>query len=112
MITDQAVRRRDDTLGYYQTAVERTIAHLEGETRMDAKELFEGFTEEEQARYSAEAETRWGESVLGSAAVVALIDRWYARSAGPSGRRGSGDSLIVAGGLGAESRTAGPGRRR
>jgi AraC family transcriptional regulator len=28
MITDQAVRRRDDTLGHYQTAVERTITHM------------------------------------------------------------------------------------
>jgi DNA-binding transcriptional MerR regulator len=41
--------------------VERTINHLKGNVEMDSKELFEGFSEEEEKQYAEEARRRWGD---------------------------------------------------
>lgn len=43
--------------------VDRTIAHLEGGTTMDTKDLFAGFSDEQQAQHEQEAEALWGETV-------------------------------------------------
>jgi DNA-binding transcriptional MerR regulator len=58
-----ALAQRLGRLRRLMQTVERTIAHLKGETPMDAKEMFEGFSEAEQAQYEVEAEALWGESV-------------------------------------------------
>ena len=58
-----ALAQRLGRLRRLMQTVDRTIAHLKGETHMDTKGLFEGFNEAEEARYTAEAEALWGESV-------------------------------------------------
>ena len=58
-----ALAQRLGRLRRLMLTVDRTIAHLKGETPMDAKGLFEGFSEAEEAQYTAEAEALWGESV-------------------------------------------------
>ncbi len=51
-------RRRVDEL--IQT-VESTIQHLKGNIAMDAKDLFKGFSPEQEQAYAEEAQRRWGE---------------------------------------------------
>jgi len=58
-----ALAQRLGRLRRLMQTVDRTIAHLKGETHMDTQGLFEGFSEAEEARYTAEAELLWGESV-------------------------------------------------
>ncbi len=38
------------------STVDNTILHLKGQKKMDSKQLFSGFSEEEQEKYAAEAE--------------------------------------------------------
>lgn len=59
----QALTRRLSRLRRLMATVDRTLAHLQGDTTMDTKELFTGFSDEEQSRYEQEAEALWGESV-------------------------------------------------
>jgi DNA-binding transcriptional MerR regulator len=58
----QALLERQARLGRLVHTVERTILALKGNIAMDNKELFEGFSEEQQKEYEAEAEQRWGSS--------------------------------------------------
>ncbi len=55
--------------------VDQTIAYLKGETTMSSKQLFAGFSEEEQQRYEQQAQQLWGDTVTQSA------KRWKAYSA-------------------------------
>ena len=55
--------------------VEHTIAHLKGDTPMTAKQLFAGFSDEEQERYERQAQELWGDTVTESA------QRWKRYSA-------------------------------
>ena len=71
----QALARRLSRLHRLMDTVDRTILHLKGETPMDNKELFTGFSDEEQAKYEQEAEALWGESVRESSR------KWKATSA-------------------------------
>lgn len=59
----QALTRRLSRLQRLMETVDRTIAHLKGDTTMDTKDLFMGFSDEEQAKYEQEAAALWGESV-------------------------------------------------
>lgn len=52
--------RRQKTL---TRTIDRTILHLVGEVRMSEKKAFEGFNDEKQKAYEAEATELWGDSV-------------------------------------------------
>jgi hypothetical protein len=56
--------------------VDNTINHLKGNTIMSEKSLFEGFSEEEQEKYAAEAE-----ELYGAESVRASMQKWKAYSA-------------------------------
>lgn len=55
--------------------VDNTIMHLKGQKNMSDKQLFEGFTEEEQEKYAAEAETMYDPEI-----VRASNKKWKAYS--------------------------------
>ncbi|MBN1369117.1 MAG: MerR family transcriptional regulator [Dehalococcoidaceae bacterium] len=44
--------------------VDKTIQYLEGETGMDIKEYYQGFSDEQIEKYRTEARQRWGEETL------------------------------------------------
>jgi DNA-binding transcriptional MerR regulator len=71
----RALQQRLGRLRRLITTVDRTIAYLKGDTNMDAKELFAGFSDEQQAEYEKQAEALWGESVRDSSR------KWKAYSA-------------------------------
>ena len=56
-----ALRERQVRLERLSQTVERTISYLKGKIEMEGKEFFEGFSEEKQKEYEAEARRRWGE---------------------------------------------------
>jgi DNA-binding transcriptional MerR regulator len=56
----KALLARQERLAALVQTVDRTINHLKGSIPMDDKQLFEGFSEEQQAEYAKEAERRWG----------------------------------------------------
>ncbi|MBI5652707.1 MAG: TipAS antibiotic-recognition domain-containing protein [Chloroflexi bacterium] len=56
--------------------VDKTIARLNGESKMSDQELFAGFDEEKQKEYADQARQRWG-----SQAVDASLKRWGKYSA-------------------------------
>jgi DNA-binding transcriptional MerR regulator len=55
--------------------VDRTTKQLRGESSMNPKRLFDGFSEAQQARYAREAARHWGEQE-----VKASNDKWKAYS--------------------------------
>lgn len=55
--------------------VEKTIAHLKGKIDMENKELFLGFTDEEQKKYEKEARELWGDDQ-----VEPTLKRWNSYS--------------------------------
>ncbi len=61
----QALRQRLGRLRRLMQTVDKTIAHVKGETKMDDKALF-AFSDEQQAMYEQEAEALWGENVRAS----------------------------------------------
>ncbi len=71
----RALQQRLGQLERLISTVDRTIAYLNGEESMDAKELFTGFSDEQQAEYERQAEALWGESVRESSR------KWKAYSA-------------------------------
>ena len=71
----RALLARQERLAALVQTVDRTINHLKGSTIMDDKQLFEGFSEEQQAEYAKEAERRWG-----SQNVKELQKRWASYS--------------------------------
>jgi len=58
----QALRARQRRLARLLQTVERTIEHLKGHTDMDSHDLFAGFSEEQEKRYTAEAREMWGDN--------------------------------------------------
>jgi DNA-binding transcriptional MerR regulator len=46
------------------STVDNTILHLKGQKNMSNKQLFEGFSEEEQEKYAAEAETMYDPEIV------------------------------------------------
>ena len=46
--------------------VDRTIMHLIGEVEMSKKQLFKGFSPEEEKQYEQEARQRWGDEEVGA----------------------------------------------
>lgn len=58
----QALRARQDHLARLVQTVERTILYLKGSIEMESQELFGGFSEEEEQRYTEEARQEWGDS--------------------------------------------------
>lgn len=60
----QALQERQQRLARLIGTVERTIAHMKGETDMPTEELFSGFSEEQQKEYEAEIEQRYGDKYL------------------------------------------------
>jgi DNA-binding transcriptional MerR regulator len=69
-----ALQRRLGRLRRLVQTVDQTIAHLRGERPAEAKDLFAGFSDEQQTAYENEAVARWGEGVRESAR------RWKAYS--------------------------------
>ncbi len=61
-----ALQQRVARLNHLICTVDQTIQHVKGERAMNEKELFEGFTEEQQQVYAKEAEKRWGDEVVKS----------------------------------------------
>lgn len=55
-----ALQERQEHLAALIRTVERTILHLKGNIEMEGKELFEGFSDEQQEKYAEEARQRWG----------------------------------------------------
>jgi DNA-binding transcriptional MerR regulator len=56
-----ALLARQERLSALINTVERTIAYTKGSIEMDGKDFFEGFSEEQQKEYEAEARQRWGD---------------------------------------------------
>ncbi|MCX6078445.1 MAG: MerR family transcriptional regulator [Chloroflexi bacterium] len=56
--------------------VDNTISHLKGKKEMSSKQIFSGFTQEEQEKYAAEAETMYDPEI-----VKASNRKWKAYSA-------------------------------
>jgi DNA-binding transcriptional MerR regulator len=71
----RALQQRLGRLRRLLQTVDHTIEHLKGNTNMDTKDLFTGFSDAEQAELEREAEARWGESVRESSR------KWKAYSA-------------------------------
>ncbi len=57
-----ALMDRQAHLAQLMQTVERTILYLKGSIDMADKELFAGFTEEEELRYTEEARQQWGDT--------------------------------------------------
>ena len=57
--------------------IDRTLEHLKGATTMNQAELFEGFTDAQQAQYEQEVRKRWGDEP----ATVESFKRWASYSA-------------------------------
>ncbi len=59
LLTKQAER-----ISELVTTVDRTIASIEGETGMQIKEYYQGFSDEQIERYREEVRRRWGDDTL------------------------------------------------
>lgn len=55
----RALLEKRDRLDALAVTIEKTIQHLKGETAMSTRQLFAGFTPEEEKTYAAEAAKRW-----------------------------------------------------
>jgi DNA-binding transcriptional MerR regulator len=72
----EALQKQVERLNRLIHTVDNTINHLKGNMIMSEKSLFEGFGEEEQERYTAEAE-----ELYGAEGVRASMQKWKAYSA-------------------------------
>jgi len=80
----QALRQQVNRLNHLIETVDNTILHLKGKTPMDAKELFKGFTEEEEQRYTEEAMRLYD-----PATVKASVKKWKAYTTADKERIGT-----------------------
>src|SRR5512145_2057948 len=71
----EALQKQVARLNRLIHTVDNTINHLKGNTIMSEKSLFEGFSEEEQEKYAAEAE-----ELYGAENVRASMQKWKAYS--------------------------------
>ena len=60
----QALLARLAHLQILVQTVEKTIQYVRGEQQMNTKDLFEGFSDEQQAQYEEEAARRWDEKTV------------------------------------------------
>jgi len=60
----QALLARQAHLQLLIKTVEKTIQYVNGEQHMNTKDLFEGFSDEQQAQYEEEAARRWDEKTV------------------------------------------------
>lgn len=67
----QALLERRGRLDQLVRTVESTIQHMKGNIAMDAKDLYAGFTPEQEQAYTAEAQRRWGEQNVNES-----VKRW------------------------------------
>ncbi|MBI5957874.1 MAG: MerR family transcriptional regulator [Chloroflexi bacterium] len=72
----EALQHRVKRLNHLIQTVDQTILHLSGEVHMSKKQLFWGFTEEEEQRYTQEAR-----DLYGAEQVDATYKRWNSYSA-------------------------------
>jgi DNA-binding transcriptional MerR regulator len=72
----EALQKQVSRLNRLIHTVDNTINHLKGNVIMSEKSLFEGFNEEEQEKYAAEAE-----ELYGAEGVRASMKKWKAYSA-------------------------------
>lgn len=72
----EALQKQVSRLNRLIHTVDNTINHLKGNTIMSEKSLFEGFSEEQQEKYAAEAE-----ELYGAESVRASMKKWKAYSA-------------------------------
>lgn len=72
----EALQKQVARLNRLIHTVDNTINHLKGKTIMSEKSLFEGFSEEEQEKYAAEAE-----ELYGAESVRASMQKWKSYSA-------------------------------
>lgn len=72
----EALQKQVARLNRLIHTVDNTINHLKGNTIMSEKSLFEGFSEEQQEKYAAEAE-----ELYGAEGVRASMRKWKAYSA-------------------------------
>jgi DNA-binding transcriptional MerR regulator len=56
-----ALQTRQVRLNALLQTVDRTISFLKGNITMEGKQLFQGFSDEQQKEYEKEAASRWGE---------------------------------------------------
>ena len=61
-----ALKKRVERLNVLLSTVDNTINHLKGKRTMSEKELFEGFSEEEQEKYAEEAAQKWDAETVGA----------------------------------------------
>jgi MerR family transcriptional regulator, thiopeptide resistance regulator len=80
----QALRQQVNRLNHLIETVDNTILHLKGKTPMNAKELFKGFTEEEEQRYTEEAMRLYD-----PATVKASVKKWKAYTTADKERIGT-----------------------
>lgn len=59
---DSKIRRLQDLI----KTIDSTIMHLTGEIDMSKKQLFKGFSPEEEKKYEQEARQRWGDEEVGA----------------------------------------------
>jgi MerR family transcriptional regulator, thiopeptide resistance regulator len=57
-----ALQSRQERLRTLMNTVERTISYLKGSINMEGKQLFQGFSDEQQKEYEKEAAQRWGDT--------------------------------------------------
>jgi DNA-binding transcriptional MerR regulator len=77
----EALQKQVERLNRLIHTVDNTINHLKGITIMSEKSLFEGFSEEQQEKYAAEAE-----ELYGAESVRASMQKWKAYSAAEKNR--------------------------
>ena len=80
----QALDRKAARLNRLIQTVDNTIQHLKGQAHMSAKELFRGFTEEEEQRYTEEAMKMYDPQT-----VKASAKKWKAYTAAEKERIGA-----------------------
>ncbi len=56
--------RKAERINQLLNTVEKTIRELKGETKMQIKEFYEGFSDQQIEQYREEVRQRWGEKVL------------------------------------------------
>ena len=60
----KALQQKAERIGRLIRTVDDTILHLKGEKGMSKKQLFEAFSEEQQAEYAAEAEQKYDPQIV------------------------------------------------
>ncbi len=70
-----ALERKSHKITSLLMTIDNTITHMKGKMTMEKKELFTGFSEEEQRKYELEARELWGDEQVG-----ASMKRWNSYS--------------------------------